>query len=215
MKLYHVHRENKYDELFKKGNVIEFGEKDNFLRECYFENSGVLTTVEELEDGKQIKKYSSFPGVLKPEVFDSFSQLNQRELLEMVRDYINLTSEYNREMIVENIRKQQFPERPSREKCMFLTDEANLEYWYNKLSKETSRFEFLSNDPIKVFEVEVDEEGKLFESSIDLLPGIYDMNLNIKNNANRYWTPTEYHLNNSFPNEYLFEGKAKILNRVK
>ena len=96
---------------------------------------------------------------------------------------------------------------------MFLTDERNLEYWYNKLCKDTSRFEFLSNDPIKVFEVEA--EGNLFESSIDLLPGIYDMNLNIKGNANRYWAPSEYDLNNSYPNEYLLEGKAKILRRIK
>lgn len=213
MKLYHVHRENKYDELFKEGNVIEFGKNNNYLKDCYYENSGLFTTVEELEDGKHIKKYSSFSGVLRPEVFDSFSKGNQRDLLEMLRDYINLTSEYNREIIVESIRQQQFPERPSREKCMFLTDERNLEYWYNKLCKDTSRFEFLSDDPIKVFEVEA--EGNLFESSIDLLPGIYDMNLNIKSNANRYWIPSEYHLNNSYPNEYLLEGQAKILRRIK
>ena len=36
MKLYHVHRENKYDDLFKEGNIIEFGKQDNFLKETLF-----------------------------------------------------------------------------------------------------------------------------------------------------------------------------------
>ena len=56
MKLYHVHRENKYDELFKEGNIIEFGKQDNFLKETLFDISPSFTEVETLEDGKDIKK---------------------------------------------------------------------------------------------------------------------------------------------------------------
>ena len=74
MKLYHVHRENKYDESFKEGNIIEFGKQDNFLKETLFDISPSFTEVETLEDGKDIKKFKRLDDILDPSIFKQYSK---------------------------------------------------------------------------------------------------------------------------------------------
>ena len=213
MKLYHIHRENKYDDLFKEGNTIEFGKNDNYFKETLYEISPTFTQVKTLEDGKEIKKYKRFDDALHQTDFDNYSKKNQRQLLEMVRDYIDLSSTYNRETVLENVRKEKFPDRPSRLKCMFLTDEEGLNRWFEILKQNGLRFYYDKVNPFDIFEVEAD--GNIFVSTSKLIPNRSSMIKNMESEAERYWNPTEYELNYSNTKEYLLEGTAKLLRKVK
>ena len=213
MKLYHIHRENKYDNLFKEGNTIEFGKNDNFLKESLQDISSSFTQVKTLEDGKNIKKYTKFDEALYYPTFENYSRKNQMQLLEMVREYVMLTSTLNRENILEEVRKNKFPELPSRFKCMYLTDEEGLERWLDVLKRNNARFFYEKENPIEIFEVEA--KGNRFVSSIKLLPSTGTKLQNMYFDAERYWNPTEYELAHSNCKEYLVEGEVKILRKVK
>ena len=213
MKLYHVHRENKYDESFKVGNTIEFGKQDNFLKETLFDISPSFTEVETLEDGKDIKKFKRLDAILDPSIFKQYSKNNQRQLLEMIREYIDLSSTFSREMVLEEVRRDKYPDRPSRFKCMFLTDEEGLNRWFEILKHNGLRFYYDKQNPFDIFEVEAD--GNLFVSTNKLLPSRSTKVQNIEFDAERYWNPTEYELNHSNTKEYLLEGTAKLIRKVK
>ena len=213
MKLYHVHRENKYDELFKEGNTLEFGNNDNFLKESYYDISSSFTQVKTLEDGKNIKKYKRFDEGLYFPYFEKYSRKNQIQLLEMVRDYVMLTSAFNREMMLEEVRRDKYQDKPSRFKCMFLTDEEGLNNWFEILKKSNVRFFYEGENPISVFEVEAD--GNIFVSTNKLLPSIDTKIQNMYFDAERYWNPTEYELKHSKCKEYLLEGTAKLIRKIK
>ena len=213
MKLYHIHRENKYDDLFKEGNIIEFGKDDNFLKESLYDISPTFTQVKTLEDGKKIKKYKRLDEVLNLTDFEKYSKKNQRQLFEMVREYIDLSSTFNREMILEEVRKDKYPDKPSRLKSMFLTDEEGLNNWFEILNYNSLRFYYDREKHFEIFEVEAD--GNIFVSTSKLLPSRSTKVQNMCFDANRYWNPTEYELTHSNTKEYLLEGTAKLLRKVK
>ena len=213
MKLYHIHRENKYDDLFKEGNIIEFGKEDNFFKESLYDISSSFTEVKTLEDGKNIKKYKRFDEIIYQANFEKYSRQNQLQLLQMVSEYISLSSTLNREMMLEEVRRNKYPEKPSRLKSMFLTDEEGLNRWYKILKDNSLRFYYENENPIDIYEVEAD--GNIFVSTSKLLPNTATKVSNMYFDADRYWNPTEYELNHSNTKEYLLEGKAKLLRKVK
>ena len=62
---------------------------------------------------------------------------------------------------------------------------------------------------------EVEADGNLFVSTNKLLPSRSTKVQNIEFDAERYWNPTEYELNHSNTKEYLLEGTAKLIRKVK
>ncbi len=214
MKLYNIHRENKYDKELKIGNKIKFDRCHyNYLKESLFDISSSFTQVEKLEDGKDIKKYINFSEVLNYTDFKDYPRKNQIQLLDMIREYIVLSSSYNRESLLEEVRRKRYPNRPSRFECMFLTDEEGLENWLEILKKDNLRFYYEKENPIEVFEVEA--KGNIFITTSKLIPNINTKLSNMYFEADRYWNPTEYDLCHSNCKEYLLEGTAKILRKVK
>lgn len=96
---------------------------------------------------------------------------------------------------------------------MFLTDEEGLNRWFEILKQNGLRFYYDKVNPFDIFEVEAD--GNIFVSTSKLIPNRSSMIKNMESEAERYWNPTEYELNHSNTKEYLLEGTAKLLRKVK
>lgn len=110
---------------------------------------------------------------------------------------------YTRELIWESVRLANYKEKPSRQKCLWLTQgEQNLEYWKSKIVNDQNLRQ--------VFRVEID--GTTHEASDehlmnDNLP--YQQALDM---SHRYWRGE---ISNPIAREILFEGKMRIIEQVE
>lgn len=203
MKLYHIHRHNKYDDKFYEGNVIISGEMINCMRERYLSRR---VRYLDLLKYKHKTDGAIYDGFNEPLSFEDVIELSELQKMELFirtygRDYESMVD--LRELMLEEVRTLYHPELPSRFKCMWLTDEKSLGFWEN----------ILDRGDVQIYEVDTD--GKLFASSNRLLPWMNGSRREMYLQAHHYWTPTDKELYNADDKEILFEGKAKILRRVK
>lgn len=133
---------------------------------------------------------------------------NKEELLK-IKDiikmfYINYTCDH-KEYLLENIRKDEFPNLISRMHCLFLTDKESLPYWKN----------VFRNMNTSLFKIEV--SGLMFLSHSCLLPQRRATFFEQENQARCYWQnklkENPYHITND--REYLFQGKVKVLKKYE
>jgi hypothetical protein len=120
-----------------------------------------------------------------------------KELDRALKDYLILV----REWIFEEIRKEFFPNLPSRQRCLFVipNDVQSLNYWRNTLGKNGN-----------ILKLEL--TGKLHRANqlhLDLTTDNLD---HIRGKAFKYWAGASG--SNSAEDEYLFEGFAKVLEIV-
>ena len=109
---------------------------------------------------------------------------------------------YNRELILEEERKQNFSSLPSRLHSIWVCEEEQIEFWEKCLNGNTTLFRVQLN-------------GDLFHSSYLFLPDEGLPANEIKEAAKKYWNPvfkTEEEIKKS---EYLFQGEVKVLEIVK
>lgn len=190
-KMYHLHRKGTYDKLWVAGNTIN-NDRENFV------NAFSLM-------GKSFNTLSSFNGDLRPlsnilefwaKRFHSYEE--SKMLLNEARMAIDELNLLKRELALEEVRKNFYPDIVSREKAIWLCDLEQLKYWKKALKVRSA------------FEVEV--TGEMFETSDLLLPNRslnYDACLAA---AHDYWKadltdiPSETY-------EYLFCGEIKVLKK--
>ena len=128
----------------------------------------------------------------------------QLEVLMSARQYIQNSQVDFREIILEDVRRELYPNYPSRYNCMWLTDRDSLPFWEDMLKTN-----FRSH---QIFEVE--PSGKIFVSTDTLLPEGYHPHDMQYEEALHYWNPTQSDLEIN-TREYLFEGDLKLTKRVK
>lgn len=108
---------------------------------------------------------------------------------------------YTRELIWEAVRVESYPDKPSRQKCLWVSQgEENMKYWISQLG--------LGNNQA-VYRVELD--GVMHDASNEHLMNDdipYDLALE---KAHRYWTGE---ITNPLAKEILFEGKMRVLEQV-
>ncbi|MCR4581260.1 MAG: DUF2441 domain-containing protein [Bacilli bacterium] len=204
MRLYHIHRSNSSDQLFYPGNEINVGSDYNYLHLHYLNRS--LTIDEDKEEEGIIKTYKrNVLDFLTEEAISQMTPEERKDLLYKLHSMIHNIELDRREEILEEVRRKHYPTRPSRYKCMWLTNAESIETWL--------KFVTLKDSIYQVFEVEVD--GNLFKSCDGLLPqGYYDPEYAMEL-AHKYWNPVPDYLSGRDDIEYLFEGNAKIIERVR
>lgn len=109
---------------------------------------------------------------------------------------------YNRENALEEYRKQHFPNLPSRLHSIWLTDDIGKDFWKKSLGENTISYKVLVS-------------GNLFKSSHEFIP---DDRLNVKemyDSSEYYWNPIFKNELEERHTEYLFQGKLKILEKIK
>jgi hypothetical protein len=206
MKLYHIHRNNNYDDLYYEGNTLVFGKTPNQMYSWFLSESSDYDERIEIEDDKTICYHRDLADVLDIDVINKMSDEEKKNLVKKLHAYVQNTKINFREMILEEVRLKSFPTRPSRYTCMWLTDKDGIDEWYKKLHRP-------SDGEYKIFEVEAD--GNIFLSSSLLLPHTSFPHEKMYGCAYRYWNPDDRSLKVIESREYLLEGQARLVKRVK
>lgn len=137
----------------------------------------------------------------KDEYLKSFyhfdSEKTTRELYNALEEYLKLV----REWTFEEVRREFFPNLPSRQRCLFVIpmEFQSLNYWWNKLGKNGN-----------ILKLEL--TGKLHRTNQEYLLATTDSLDHIRGKAFRYWAGASG--SNAAEDEYLFEGFAKVLEVV-
>lgn len=102
---------------------------------------------------------------------------------------------YVREQTFEDVRKKLYPQLPSRQKCLWLSDENNLSYW-KTLHTDESQYLLALN-----------LHGNVFRADAHWLKANTFSSIEYAERANQYWSGK---LSNTPKTEYLFYGRAVI-----
>ena len=194
--MYHFHTPNEYDNLWYVGNEIIVD--DSFNSMFYEIGMSQTFTIKGNDDTLyQVDYYLN-------EFLKEIDNKSKEDIIELLKKATNITHDIalrDRELLMEECRRLYYPDKVSRNHAMYLCDEKSLDFWQSQLSKDTSLFK------LSVI-------GELFQSHNDLVPNrAFSGELMIEE-AKKYW---EANLENcdKCKSEYLFQGHAKILKKIK
>ncbi|WP_164670225.1 DUF2441 domain-containing protein [Virgibacillus doumboii] len=109
---------------------------------------------------------------------------------------------FARETAFEDVRKQDYSEYPSRQRCLWLSGNSNIDNWILEMGFNPSTHQIL----------ELNLEGNLFKCDSTFVNGKPRSLNTVRENARRYWNQEIVDENKI---EYLFEGKATVRNIMK
>lgn len=204
--LYHIHTGCNYSDDFYVGNTLEFGNGINNFRKKFMLRDCTFT--DEIKRGdKIISVHRDLEDFMNMDRINDLSLSKRIELFETVRRYIHNSKIDMREMILEDVRKELYPQYPSRYSCAWLTDEDSLPYWIEALNLTERDKEYA------IYEVQAD--GNMFVSLDRLLPRCYMPHNDMYEQALQYWNPSKEDLKKVNEKEYLLEGTMKLVKRVE
>jgi len=199
--MYHVHKVGIHDEIWKEENDFLVDENYNSYY-CSVMND--FSTAVRCNDDS----FQSFDRIINYNLKDEqFKNLDEEMVKRIFRECIRIirtTNIYNRECALEKYRLDHYPDLPSRKHSLWLTNKKGLKHW-EKI--------FLKKLKIEIYKVSV--TGKLFKSSDNFLP---DDELTVKemyDDSERYWNPAFKTNKDEREAEYLFQGKVKIIEKIK
>lgn len=219
MDLYHIHLINNHDNLYKENTVFTVNKNFNnrLYKRIYNTNSNVL--VHDYLDMFPILEYlplytngkintGEIVTLLLHEM--SFWQdedwyKNSRKIEKILKDIkpILLNQRINlREMALEEYRRANCNDKPSRLHSLFACSKEGIDYWIDRIN----------DDVTQIFRIETYDEP--FLSNENLLPlDSLSYEEQVKE-ASKYFNPKKRDLK-SKSNEYLVQGKVKILERIR
>ena len=116
--LYHISRENSW----KIGQIITAGKGENpFWSKCKDYSPTVILGEQSMLLREMLRQFQDPPF--------SLSDTNFRWLYEQLKDVSQEFAMYVREQTFEDIRKQYYPELPSRHCCLWLAEADTIPYW--------------------------------------------------------------------------------------
>lgn len=106
-----------------------------------------------------------------------------------------------REFVFEEIRKNKFSNKPSRQKCLWVCKKDHLGFWIDLLKSNNSRY--------KIFELQLN--GNFFETDGQFVTADTFGLETMQSNAEKYWS---FDFNKEQPKEpeILFEGHGRVIN---
>ena len=179
---YHISRQKNWS----VGSVITTGINENpFWTTC--KNCSPLVTVNQ-------QQMPVFAMIDQKYNFD-VTQENINFLYQTIENVSKETALYIREQVFEDVRKSNFPNLPSRQKCLWLCDEKTLPYW-NTAVIGPQRYLLT----LKV-------EGQLFCGDDNWLTADTFSSVEYANRAKQYWSGE---MTANPRKEYLFYGEAVV-----
>ena len=193
VELFHFNNNVRRNDIWQVGNEID--NTENYFSDYY---NGALHFAANVPTTKNEMCHFS-------EIIDDYLTKEQDtetyiKMLETASVFLKHYSTVQREMVLEQVRKELYPYIPSRKNCIWLCDERQLEFWKEKLGNRGDLFK-------------VSITGELFKTSDIFLP---DKEMNIIESyeqAKKYWNPDFSNIDES-KTEYLFQGKLKILKKL-
>lgn len=203
--MYHYHNKDIYSDIWQVGNEITVD--DNFMSDFCMRLQHFSTAVEAYNENDE-KVLSSFDKILEGYLDkDRYKNLSDELIYKLFTEasgIIRNTNLCHGEYMLERYRKFNYPHLPSRYHSIWVTDENSLEFWESKLN---------ATNYLKLCKLQL--TGELFKSSDTFL---LDSNLTLSEmyeQSERYWNP-DFSIEESNERvEYLFQGKAKILEMKK
>ena len=195
--MYHYHRLSIHDDSWKSGNILTVDSSFDSHFSSILKKFG--TDVITADQSRQ-----SFDRIIKYYIEEMNPDREMLiKLLTAAREIIRYANIYKREFALEEYRKIHYPHLPSRKHSIWVADKKQIEFW-------RTQFE---NSELELFQISL--TGTLFKSSDKFIP---DDELDIEESmqaAEKYWNPiftTEEEENKA---EFLFQGKVKILEKIK
>lgn len=240
---YHYHAKGVYDEVWTPGNefivddkweshLCRFTDKSSIIVKTFSDEGVELST----SFDKILKRYlvnrdkNAIKNIILNEVFDhltngqidadNVTELTQNLIkrltdlenqyvanLEKAAELLEETSVAMREIKLEEYRKNFHPELPSRLHSIWFTDPNCLEFWEDDLHKNNCKRN------LTLYRLQVN--GNVFKSRSFYLPRTYFTEKQMYDQAKFYWEPAMDPNMEYYDAEYLFQGKVKILEKVK
>ena len=214
MEYYHLHTKGIKDAFWKEKR--EFIITDKFKNRLY-DRTNNFTSILPINDLNIIY------AMLEPELRDNFyrmfgNQVNleflihyclenvvDKKVLKMLLELSKLqtynSGMFKRELALENYRKDNFPNIPSRLHSLFVTTEDGIRFWQSRL---------IDSD-LEVFKLDIMDEP--FVTNESYLPYESLVYGDYYQAASGYWYPN-LKKDNPLTREYLVQGKVKILEKV-
>ena len=198
MILYHIHKHNKFDSYFKEGNTFECGNSINHFTSELMNTSGTINLNNKSVDMEDALFRAHLGGYC---LDDKSHVMNQ------IQAYLYNSKLNTRELILEQIRLQNYSNLPSRFNCIWLCDEECISTWLYLIN---------SGEDFNIFEVEVgmSDNDNIFQSSSSLLPKLSSTNGQMFEQAKLYWNPSEEFLEEKNDLEYLYTGNVRVRKRI-
>jgi len=126
---YHIHATgNRYDNLWFPGSTFNVGRNG---RNEFIEYYDTATIGVHLGDNETIPMSAAIRYFRKKQNNELLQ--NCQVLLEQAEKAIKEMGSYIREIIFEEIRQNEFPEHPSRMRSIWVCDESDISYWFDKV----------------------------------------------------------------------------------
>lgn len=131
------------------------------------------------------------------------NKINWEQTKQLVSDY----QLFIREILFEEVRQESYPDRPSRQKCLWLIPDSSklneaLNFWIKEIisNNETTSFEILK----------LSCTGTVFLADASFLPKYFGYFTKYKEEAHKYWSGEQLSMDSIFL-EALFIGKIKVM----
>ena len=181
---YHVHRQqnNPHSSRWNVGSTISFGDEENLFNTLF----------------------NSFFVELQTTPIIATSSLSVQNVSEHLKNTILRYSMYVREEIFEEVRKNKFPNRPSRKTGIWVCEENQVNGWLHAIGNE-----FQNND--RVFKVLLSGEIHKADEKWVRMDGSLHPFCKIREKAHKYWQDDHSQYENP---EFLFQGEVYIASDV-
>ena len=196
--MYHYHKLGLYDNIWQVGNELIVS--DNF-NSYYGKIINNFNTAVKYNNGS-VSLEMIIEKILKEIGIENIDLKTIEYLLKDSLNIITNTNIFNRELMLEDLRKDNFPNLPSRLHSIWVTDDKSLDFWEKQMS---------NNKKLVLYRVLL--TGNMFKSSDTFIP---DNNLTVKEmyeKSFKYWNPS-FSEEDLCKAEYLFQGKVKVLEKV-
>lgn len=197
------HINNQPDCSWKQGDVIDFGHEYNKFWRSYLEKGATINLNGSRRHADQVIKYALKAYARNEPVPEEMKgyHFNAVFTLKEATDCLGRTMMIIRELVFETIRKEFYPQLPSRHNCIWLTpdDKASLEFWSKLVYGRHKR----------IFRVET--EGIIHRAAQKwLITATQPLN-EINSLAHNYWKGEGAGV---MEDEILFTGKLKIIEEL-
>jgi len=192
---YHLHNKNAYPDLWKVDNIINFSNKTLNYFNYHYEKYSPKIIVDNIE---------YLPLEALTVILNNNLHIQDKNYTDYVfKNIYAIVGElglFIREEIFEEIRKNYFPELPSRKTCIWVFEKNAAKYWGEILSRD-----------YELYKLEL--TGIMHKADQKHLKNEIYSHEELKREAFNYWTGSDN--KNQVEEELLFEGIVKIKEKYK
>ncbi|OLS21195.1 MAG: hypothetical protein HeimC2_34130 [Candidatus Heimdallarchaeota archaeon LC_2] len=135
--------------------------------------------------------------------FEYFERGENQSNVQKHLDFVN-----KREIVLEQIRIERFPEKPSRFRCFWLThNTSDLKRWKSKILNSSDSYELFEVVPLSNTKVHFANSKYITENELSSKETLHAL-------ARKYWSVFHNTITTPFLSEVLIEGRIRIKRKI-